>query len=89
MNHEISNIDINEFNNYSDEHMRISDVIKFLEEIKDKSGDIEVRYWGEDRFRPENSRMRWLTEFQLKAMHVLCKVTYSSRMGKKTLEFLH
>lgn len=89
MNREISNIDMNEFNNYSDEHMRISDVIKFLEEIKDKSGDIEVRYWEEDRFHPENSRMRWLTEFQLKAMHILYKVTYSSRMGKKTLEFLH
>jgi hypothetical protein len=73
--------------NTSDNHMRISDVIKFLEEIKNESGDLEVRYWKEDNFNPENSDMRWLTEFQLKMIGDLCHVSDSSKTGKETLDF--
>jgi hypothetical protein len=74
--------------NTSDNHMRISDLIKFLEEIKNESGDLEVRYWKQDNCRPEYSRMRWLTEFQLKMIGDLCRVNYSSRMKKETLDFV-
>lgn len=83
MNNTISNNNMNT----SDNHMRISDVIKFLEEIKNESGDLEVRYWKEDNFNPENSDMRWLTEFQLKMIGDLCHVSDPSETGEETLDF--
>lgn len=73
--------------NTSDNHMRISDVIKFLEEIKNESGDLEVRYWKEDNVNSENSDMQWLTEFQLKMIGDLCHVSDPSETGEETLDF--
>lgn len=75
------------YGKYSHEKMMISDLIKYLEEIKEESGDIEVRYYHKDPIKPEYSRMEYITEYDLKKRHKLCEAKYSSRMKKTTLDF--
>lgn len=80
---EVNQMSISDWNKIGKKKLKLSDIIKILNEIEEEYGDLDVRYL---KSYPSGSRLTTLDEFDLETMKFL-NITTSENTGKTTLDF--